>query len=382
LKVLKKPRICFVAPQVYPLLAEGIAMTAGGAELQQVFIARALARAGYEVCVLSWDYGQANEVQVEGITVRKITNFERDQSSVRRALAIWKALSSADAQVYYQRCAGYMTGIVATFARLKGKRFIYAIAHDLDVQPERMAELLNRTGGWRDKKLFSFGLRLADVIVAQHPGQVAACTRWLDRRAVHIPSCYPNVPTTAKVGGYVLWVGTLRKWKRPELFLQLAESLPQIHFRMVGGPAEGEEGQAHFELLKAKANQLKNLDFVGFVPPQQIDAHFDGARVFINTSTDEGFPNTFLQSWARGVPTISFIECYATEDGYSINTRCEDLSEMTNALVALYEDMQLWSRQSARVKRYVENYHSIERSTELYRAAIRGCVSTYRNSSD
>jgi glycosyltransferase involved in cell wall biosynthesis len=49
-----------------------------------------------------------------------------------------------------------------------------------------------------------------------------------------------------------------------------------------------------------------NFDYLGPVSFEESNSLFAKANIFINTSkAQEGFPNTFIQAWMQGVPTIS-----------------------------------------------------------------------------
>jgi glycosyltransferase involved in cell wall biosynthesis len=104
----------------------------------------------------------------------------------------------------------------------------------------------------------------------------------------------------------VLWVSNLRTLKRPELALELARQLPGVRFMLAGGPMPG--GQTYFDDVRAAAARLPNVTMPGAVRYRDSAALFDRARIFLNTSSIEGFPNTFLQAWIRGVPVVSFFD--------------------------------------------------------------------------
>ena len=368
----ERPHICFVAPSAWPILTQDPATSfVGGAEVQQVRLARGLLQRGYRVSMICADHGQPAVVDVGGVRVVRCSRTGVGLPGVRFlhpwATGLWTAMRSVDADLYYQRTASAVTGVVGLFAKCHHKRFVYAAAHDLDLARDRTAELFMRRAGWRDRQLFTLGLTLADEVIAQHAGQVEDCRAWYQRTPVTVPSCYDK-PAGARADrdGHVLWVSTLRAWKRPALFLDLARRLPDVRFRMVGGPGTEADGPELFARIKALAEALPNVEFAGFVPHARIEPHFDAARVLVNTSTNEGFPNTFLQAWSRGMPTVSFCDTASVVDGTAVTRVVRDIDEMTAAVRELMSDDQAWLAAGARARRCVEERHTVEAALDVY----------------
>ena len=360
-----KPHICFVAPDFFSVVARNAPVqSAGGAEVQQSFVARGLLDAGFPVTVITHAAGQPDEFDLDGIRIVRIDRSGKEIPLLRnihpRLTSIWNALYRADADIYYQRCAGANTLVVGLFSRRYGRRFIYSGASDPDFQRDQLWKKFQGRGGWRNRVMYQWGLRLADAIVAQHAGQVDACRRWYWREAMEIPNCYTLPPdAVATREGVVLWVSSVKSLKRPELFLDLARALPHLRFRMVGGVGPEKEADVFMRIRQAAA-KLPNVEFVGFVPFPEVDAHFYDARLFVNTSEYEGFPNTFLQSWARGIPTVSFVDCGAREGDRQVGYVCGDLAEMKKVVSRLCEDDAVWAQEGARARQHFLAHHTVD----------------------
>ena len=356
-------RICFVAPFGYPVLAGDRSVpVVGGAEVQQAFISRELARRGHEVAMVSMDQGQSEGQQVHGVTLHKTCTPDAGVPVLRfvhpRFTTLWAALKRADADIYYQRSSGAMTAFVAAFARRHGRRMVFAGASDMDFDP-RLPML--RYG--RDKRLYRWGAARAHRIVVQSERQQAMCRAMFGREAVRIDSCYGHQGLPARRDGVVLWVGSVKPLKRPELFLDLVQRLPQLRFRLIGGPAGG---SALFEALRARAAGLPNLEMTGFVPHADVERHFDGAALLVNTTVSEGFPNTFLQAWSRGIPTLSFFDAGVRVGGQPVGTVVPDLDAMAQAVQALLADEPRWHAEGARAADYVRRTHAVAGVVDAY----------------
>lgn len=369
------PHICIVAVDIWPILVDDRRFPiVGGLQVQLSILARAFVRAGFRVSVVTMDFGQPDGVIVDGITVYRAHRPDDGLPVLRffhpRISSWWAAMRRANADVYIQRSAAYLTAIVGLYARWHGKRFIYSGAHDLDFKRDQTWQLFRQRTGWRDRKMFEWGLRLAHGVVAQHNGQADDCRRWYRREATVIPNCYSFSPSPKeKAAEVILWTARIESWKRPELFLELARSLPHLRFRMVGGPAKG-MGVDLFERIRNDATALPNVEFVGFVPYAEVGAHFDEAKMFVNTSTYEGFPNTFLQAWARGVPTLSFVDCGAREGGRPVGFVCRDLAEMRRVILRLSEVANVCQEEGLRARCYFEFHHSVDVAVTRYSRLI------------
>jgi glycosyltransferase involved in cell wall biosynthesis len=347
-----KAHVCFVAPLAWPVLARDARIElAGGAEVQQCILARLLAARGHRVSMITLDFGQPEGARVDGVTVHKAFAPGAGVPLVRflhpKLTRMWRALARADAAIYYVRSASMWLGVVAEFCRRHSRRLVYAGASDKDFVPGVGGQLAYA----RDRWLYRRGLAAADAIVAQNEFQRASCLGTYEREAQVIPSCYdvPYRRNTYPIKNLVLWVGMLHENKRPELLVEIAARAPRRRFVLIGGPRPG--AKPFYERIRAQAARVPNLELTGFLPLAEVEPWFDRARVLVNTSEYEGMPNTFLQAWARGVPTVATVEVGPT-------LVFEDADHGLGEIERLFNDHSWWRAKSAACRAWFERHHS------------------------
>lgn len=221
---------------------------------------------------------------------------------------LWLALARLQPDVIYQRVACTYTAVAAAYARRRACRLVWHIAHDFDVTPGRFAGDATGPRVALEKRLAERAIRQATAIIAQTRSQAALLSRHYARPdAIVIPNGHP-VPTEQSEWSdrkRVLWVANLKRWKRPELFVQLAQRFKddrRLDFVMVGKPSPDRDW--HQRIADAVA-ETPNLTYTGECPAEEVNRFLARAFLFVNTSEAEGFPNTFIQAWMRGVPVLS-----------------------------------------------------------------------------
>lgn len=98
----------------------------------------------------------------------------------------------------------------------------------------------------------------------------------------------------------VLFVGSLRTYKQPNILLDAAARFPQADFCIVGdGPLAGELRN------RATTERLKNVEFLGSLSTDSLRIEYQSADIFLFPSRWEGSPKVILEAAACGLPVIA-----------------------------------------------------------------------------
>jgi glycosyltransferase involved in cell wall biosynthesis len=338
---------------------------AGGMELQSLLLGRALASQGIEVEFLVGDSGQ-REVEVrDGSTFRKL--IVRTGSPCRKARHFIGALQASKATIVLERGASDLTGILYLASRLVHKKFVFAGASDVNFV--RTANDPGITTAAR-RRLYSLAISRADGVVVQKTSQLHDLQIHYGRHGVCIRSLLSIPPESGPVasGQEVVWISNLHRYKRPDIVLDLAARLPQFTFVLVGGAREA----GYADGIRRQAGMLPNVRMTGFVPQERIRDILSRARLLINTtvvdgSLEEGFPNTFLQAWACGVPTASLI---SDPDGiiveHGLGFRAGTVEVLADRISQLMTDEPLHAAISARCRSFVSAEFDAGKTIKAY----------------
>lgn len=380
----RKAKVCFISFVSVPVLspqqtgfvgdAEWHPELTGGAELQQGLLAEELQMKGYEVSFIVPDIGQKPCEVINRIKFLKLlpSGFTERSMPLSRKLyfyliapyLIWNRLKLANSDIYFEKMIGESSALVALFTRLKKKRYIYWVSHEKEVDGIGIKEK-----NFLFAQLIKFAIRKADNIIVQSKYQQKLLKRNFNKDGILIKSIcvLPNNIPKKEEPPIILWGARMTRWKRPELFLKLAKAIPTGKFLMLGGPASLPEDQQYFKEIKELAAHIPNITLTGFIPHHQIDQYFNGASIFVSTSRLEGFPNTFLQAWARHVPVVSLnfdpgeIIC-----NYKLGFRSNTFEEMVKDVKQLINDEALRQEMGRNSRKYVEDEHDIKKVAKQY----------------
>jgi glycosyltransferase involved in cell wall biosynthesis len=366
------PSVCLVGLQNLPVLAREYAHHGiGGMQVQQTLLGRELAKRGFDVSMVVADLGQEDGATWDGITTWRTFKPDAGIPVLRyihpRLTSIWSALKRADADIYYVSGVGMMLGLVAMFARRYGRKYVYRLASTSDCHPDTICVKY-----WRDRQLYAYGLKRADLVLSQTQDQQRLMLRHYCRTSLVVPSLLEppgRCDDFDKRTTDVLWVGALRPLKRPGLLLDLARRLPHLTFEIAGGPSP--EDPSLFDAVKREAATLPNVRFLGPVPFHDVRTLFERSRVLVGTSEIEGVPNTYLQAWGHGVPVVAYLDPEHLIAHNHLGQVVHSPDQMSEAVTRLLGDKNLWAKTSACCHDFAATRADENARVQLYADALR-----------
>ncbi|MBI1730912.1 glycosyltransferase [Candidatus Acetothermia bacterium] len=261
--------------------------------------------------------------------------------------------------------------LILSSQRLKRRTILFLTSNkDLEAHAYKNSKVLSATGEPGHACFLS--IARADKVIVQTEYQLNLLWERFKRKGVLIRN--PIDLTTHASGPsplqdpYALWVGKAdMKNKHPERCFALARAFPSTKFLIV----MNRRNTVEYEKLMSEMPD--NVFHVENVPFDEIEIYFQHAKVFLNTSDYEGFPNTFLQAGKYGVPILSYNvdpDSFIRRGGcgYCADGRMESMIEKFNIL---WNDEQHHKSASKRIREYVRENHDLKICSTLLESTLR-----------
>jgi glycosyltransferase involved in cell wall biosynthesis len=194
-----------------------------------------------------------------------------------------------------------------------------------------------------------------------------------------VPNFHPEPSETINKDGplSVVWVANLKALKQPEVFIRLAarlDDLTGVRFVIVGAM---QGSKVWREQLMRAIQSVTNVDYLGAKTQREVNELLARAHVLVNTSITEGYPNTFIQAWQRGVPVISLsVNPDGVLDRQGIGIHAGSEQRLEEAVRRLLGDAALRNEYAARAREYASRRHSLRNTDALIRLIETGEIAS------
>lgn len=354
-------KFLFLSSYAHLVLDETSNRVSGGAELQVALLARELARRGHEAVIVGGDMGQADGQVFQGVRTRNGGKFHT--GGMREMLGALPRVAQILREERPQFV--FVLGWTAWLFILWLLKFplSYKLGFICGLDTEVNGEF-RRAWPFRGA-LFEFGMRHCEVRFAMTKLQ-----EQLFHAAGMDCGFYRNLilprsrPRTAEKTIDLLWVARCQSIKRPQLFLDLVKKFPDLKCQMIC-PREDVE---LWESMNARAAKIPNLEFVERVPYHEIQERYDAAKIFVNTSTYEGWPNSFIQSGLGSTAILSLsVKPDTLFEDYALGFFAEGNFD---AMVSWFRSHPPFGDMGISAERFVRELHDNEKETSAFLAGL------------
>lgn len=367
----RKIKICFIGTAIYPLFNPSIKAVYGGSEIQLFFLGKELAKEeNIEVSFLVGDFGQNLLEDYESIKIYKSLNPKANDNlfvKAKQASVYWEFFKKINADIYFTSTKNSLIGLIGLFCKIHHKKHIHRTASKAEVDKNYLSY------GFLDK-IFLWGMKNSNQVITQTLRHQEMLKKNFNISSLVLKNSFVITQPINRLSDkdYILWVGRYDYMKKPEKFLMLSTFFPKHNFLIICPQPKSEQFSQKWMNLKEEAQKLTNVRFLNKIPLSEIQIYFNKAKVFVNTSDFEGFPNTFIQAGIGRTPILSL---NVNPDDFITNWNCGYFSynafeKMKQQLAILLHNSQDWLEKSNQIFKYVENNHNIKKNVNILKKKI------------
>ena len=362
-------RICFILPHFHLEYS-------GGAEIQCFYLAQELITRGWEVHYIRESDDAATQV-MEGITVHGIPR-KKSYLKWQNAAALQAKMREIGADIWYNRATlAYLPAIVRE-AKRSGGKVVFAFSRDSQFSYREFRDTYlkahMRLYATVEQFFFFRALRQAGRILVQTQAQKDLLAQRLGLSGEHIYNAHPLDPEPldeALRAPLILWIARIKHFKHPERFVALAERFRDrpYQFKLIGKLTGDELSRS----LEAAAAHLPNLELLGEQSSEEVHDWLRRARLLVSTSDVEGFSNTFIEAWLRGVPVMSL---HVDPDGmigrHQLGEVNPDPEQLAARIASLMDHPTTWAAWSRRCEEFAKDHFDIRQAVNKLESALLG----------
>jgi len=124
----------------------------------------------------------------------------------------------------------------------------------------------------------------------------------------------------------------------------------------------------------AVAGRCPNLEVEPTVAHERVGEFLRGSTLFAHSSPAEGFPNTFLEAWSYGIPTVTSFDPDGVIESARLGACRNDYESWEAELERRVADPALRREEGARARAHVERYHAPDVIHGRLADVLRGVV--------
>jgi len=356
-KKMTEKKICFVLEYFFPEVK-------GGSELQSWFIAQELMRKGWEVHYIRENRKKRSGLETNGGLFLYALPQRHTKLKWLNIFRLYFHMRKIKSPFWY--CRGTISYLfpVWLITKLIGGKVIWACSSDVQIAPfkqDKNRTLIYKAFSKLDRNLFMRAVKRIDLILLQSHTQKRMLKENMGLDGKVIRNGHPvHGLQRQKRDPIILWIGRLEYRKNPEKIAEIANRLKDKSYEIivVGNPMGNEECG---ELFRSVEKSNPNFCFTGELERDELLNLMDRAKLLVNTSLVEGFSNTFVEAWLRGLPVITLgLDPDNLIKEHNLGKVSGSMEQMEGNIKTLMSDDKLWSFMSDKCRLFASKEFDIK----------------------